>query len=75
MDQLRIDSWQARQRSRIETIIFSPALDNQAHFLGVRDDHFVPQRRQQSTHPWRMRSGLDFRSSECTKRTNGILWY
>src|SRR5439155_12455305 len=56
--ELRIDSRQPRQGSRIEAIIFSPALDDQAHPLGVRHDHFVPQPRQQSAHPRRMRSRL-----------------
>src|SRR5256884_81749 len=56
--ELRIDSRQPRQGSRIEAIIFSPALDDQARPLGVRHDHFVPQPRQQSAHPRRMRSRL-----------------
>jgi hypothetical protein len=43
--ELRIDSREPRQRSRIDAIIFSPALDDQAHVLCVRHDYFVPQRR------------------------------
>src|SRR5437660_3685163 len=56
--ELRIDSRQPRQGSRIEAIIFSPALDDQARPLGVRHDHFVPLPPQQSAHPRRMRSRL-----------------
>ena len=53
--QLGIDSYQPGQRSRIQAIVFSPALGDQAHRLSVRHDHFVPQRGQQSTDPRRMR--------------------
>ena len=56
--QFGIGSRQPRQCSRIQAIIFSPALGDQVHLLGVRHDHFVPQRGQQPTHPRRMRPRL-----------------
>ena len=37
--ELRIDSCQPGQRSRIQAIIFSSGLDDQAHLLGVRHRH------------------------------------
>jgi hypothetical protein len=56
--QLGIDSRQPCQCARIQAIISSPALGDQANLLGVPHDHFVPQRGQQPAHSGRMRPRL-----------------
>ena len=48
--QLRIGPRQPRQGPRIQPIIFSPTLPDQAHVARMRHDHLVPQLAQQSAH-------------------------
>ena len=41
--QLRVDPRQSGQRLRIHAVIFLPALSDQTHVAGMRNDHFVSQ--------------------------------